>query len=272
MEFKKAQTVFEILKSNGLTGLIDTIRRKIEGRKQKRKLMQIHAKRNLSDRFSEIYRLDYWKSSANRESVSGAGSTKERAALYLGELSALLETESQAFKRPVRFFDAPCGDMNWVHHILQKDWINYHGADIVPALISKNRENFAALNIQLSVFDITKDSFPECDIWHCRDCFFHLSFDNIFEALGNFSRSNIHYALFTTHVMGSGFHNRDIEDGDFRFLDLTKAPFNFPEPQKALKDGGGSKDDPTRIVGLYTRDTVSSLLKSRESIADNGKV
>lgn len=263
----KAQTAFKILRSRGFSGLIRTIRRKTEARTQTRKRKQVHTKEALSDRFSEIYRLDYWKTSANPESASGSGSTKERAALYLEELGVLLDSKSRELKRPVRFFDAPCGDLNWIHSIFKKDWIDYHGADIVPTLIALNKEKFADQDIQLSVFDITKDRFPECDIWHCRDCFFHLSYDNIFRSLETFAQSNVPFALFTSHVMDSGFRNRNIEDGDFRFLDLTKAPFHFPEPQEILNDGGGSKNDPTRIIGLYTRDTVSSLLNNRQSSA-----
>jgi hypothetical protein len=49
-------------------------------------------------------------------------------------------------------------------------------------------------------FDITRDPFPASDVWHCRDCLFHLSFLDIAKALTNFQASAIPYALLTSAI------------------------------------------------------------------------
>jgi len=182
----------------------------------------------------------------------------------LQELENFLNEKAQYCERPVDLFDAPCGDMNWINQIFDRPSIRYHGADIVPSIMSQNEKKFAQKGIEMSVFDITTGAFPAADIWHCRDCFFHLSYKNIFKSLENFSKSDIPLALLTSHVMDDEYQNRDIDDGDFRFLDLTKAPFLFQEPDVFLNDGGGSANDPKRIVGLYSRDYILQILENRD--------
>lgn len=260
---QKMRTVLGALESEGLSGVTKLIIRKFDGAVSDSKLRKVLDQNNLSDRFSEIYRLGYWKTRRNKESASGDGSTKARSEQYLQELQVFLTEWTQENARPIKFFDAPCGDLNWIHEIFQRSDVQYHGADIVSFVIAQNEVKFANERITLSVFDITKDVFPRADVWHCRDCFFHLSYDNVFKALENFVRSDVPLALLTSHVMDSAYRNRDIDDGDFRPLDLTKTPFHFPQPDAVLNDGGGSASDPTRIVGLYSKETIRRILEDR---------
>lgn len=260
----KMRTASNILKSEGLIGLIRVIIKKFDGLISKLKLQRVLKQDSLSDRFSEIYRLGYWKTRKNKESASGDGSTKARSEQYLQELQGFLSKWTKENMRAIEFFDAPCGDLNWINEIFRRNDVQYHGADIVPFIITQNKAKFANDDITLNVFDITKDAFPNADVWHCRDCFFHLSYENIFKALENFVRSDISLALLTSHVMENTYCNRDIDDGDFRPLDLTKAPFCFPQPDVVLKDGGGSTSDPTRIVGLYSKEAIRQILEDRQ--------
>ena len=59
------------------------------------------------------------------ESISGAGSELAMTAGYRDQLAQLLPR----FKS---MFDAPCGDLNWMHLVLERVEIDYSGGDISP--------------------------------------------------------------------------------------------------------------------------------------------
>ena len=151
-------------------------------------------------------------------------------------------------------FDAPCGDLNWMRLVLDQVDIDYTGGDISPSIIELNRSRFPGR--AFTVFDITRDDFPAVDVWHCRDCLFHLSYADIRAALRNFTRSSIPYALITSHR--GLIRNVDIETGGWRYLSLTRYPFNFAEPESALTDH--LPGDLPQIVGLWSRETIRECL------------
>ena len=63
------------------------------------------------------------------------------------------------------------------------DGIKYIGADIVPALIEKNKTNYSGVDFQQ--LDILNSKLPMVDVIFCRDCLVHFSFDDIIENLSN---------------------------------------------------------------------------------------
>lgn len=204
---------------------------------------------NIKNKFDEIYNSNYWSS---EESVSGNGSELSYANNYIDNLADFLK------KNEVKsIFDAPCGDFNWVQKVLEQRDIKYTGGDIVEKLIKKNQELYP--NFYFCVFDITKDEFPNCDIWHCRDCLFHLSYNDIHKALNNFLSSNIELALITTH-RSLALKNRDIDTGYFRYTDFEKPPFNFPKPNTYLKDFSYGRNFP-RYVGCWDRSQIKTALE-----------
>lgn len=207
------------------------------------------AARSSRSRFDEIAVGNLWGSS---ESLSGGGSEVERTKAYrraLVELVKLRGFESM--------FDAPCGDMNWMPLALEEMRIDYVGGDISPSLIERNRTRFA--NLKFVEFDITKDRFPGADVWHCRDCLFHLSYREIDLALRNFLRSEIPYALITNHR--GLIRNVDIESGGWRYLDLRRRPFELPPPEAMLPDYRFG--DLPRFVGLWSRQQIEHSVSAR---------
>ncbi len=97
--------------------------------------------------------------------------------------------------------------------------------------------------------DVTKDELPKVDLIFCRDLFVHMSNDNIFKALRNFKRSGAQY-LLTTVFVGKQRRSTNCQIqavGDWRPIDLHKAPFNFPEAQilfnEYCSEGNGANDD-----------------------------
>jgi hypothetical protein len=108
----------------------------------------------------------------------------------------------------------------------------------------------------MQVFDITSDKFPETDVWHCRDCLFHLPFSAVQQALDNFVSSEIPYALITSHRSLIMHKNLDVGYGGFRFLDLERAPFSLPVPLLRIPDYRKGRDFP-RYVCLWTREQIA---------------
>ena len=126
-------------------------------------------------------------------------------------------------------FDVPCGDFNWFKHIVH-NIPTYIGADIVPALIEKNKQQYNHTFLHL---DITRDPIPATELIFCRDLLVHLSYESIVQVLRNVKRSNARYILMTT------FTNRpfkDIPDGDWRPISFFDKPFHFPKPLAILSE------------------------------------
>jgi hypothetical protein len=170
--------------------------------------------------FTDIYLNNSWNGS---ESVSGPGSSLKQTETLRKELEILLlkyEISS--------ILDIPCGDFHWMQYV-EIDNIRYIGADIVKPLIFSNREKYGQNKYRkFLVKNIIKDVLPDSNLIVCRDCFVHLSFDEILKSLNNIKRTQCIYLLTTTFTN----HNLNIDSsrGGWRRLNLEKEPFNFPPP------------------------------------------
>src|SRR5688500_171296 len=161
--------------------------------------------------FEKIYRTNFW---ASGESRSGLGSESGFAAAYRQRLQQCLADIGAR-----RLFDAPCGDLNWILPLARDPALDYVGGDISASLIADTQRRYP--DVDLRVFDVCVDAFPDADVWHCRDCLFHLPFVDVRRALENFTRSGIPYALLTTH-RALVHRNLDVAAGGFRYLDLER--------------------------------------------------
>jgi hypothetical protein len=206
------------------------------------------------DRFTWIYKNNYWSSS---ESLSGNGSTLKYTANLRRELPNLFSRFSIR-----KVFDAPCGDFNWMSRLLPSVNIEYIGADIVKPLVKNLNQKHKSKNISFIHFDLVKDIPPEVDLMICRDCLFHLSFKDTKSVLERFIQSESAYLLTTTHKnMGKSFANRDILTGDFRLIDLFSKPYMFPAAPLYVIDDWLAPD-PERQMCLWSRDQVLLALRS----------
>lgn len=177
--------------------------------------------------FTKIHDTNAWLVKSP-ESVSGEGSTLEQTKVLAAALPSL-------FKRLQikTLLDIPCGDFNWMQHV-DLEGIQYLGADIVEALVIKNRENFSNKNRNFRHLNLLSDRLPACDLIFCRDCLVHLSFDDIRMALTNIKRSPARY-IALTHFPEEAV-NTDVPTGGWRPLNFLKAPFNLPEPVAILNE------------------------------------
>jgi Methyltransferase domain len=203
----------------------------------------------LAARFSAIREASLWGSA---ETVSGPGSEMAYVQPMIPALVALFERHQVG-----SIIDAPCGDLNWMRDVLNKRPLRYYGFDIVPELIAANAQ-LESDRITLRVGDIRTLSFPKADLWLCRDCWFHFSFDDIHASLQAFLRSDIPFALLTSHVTEPGFLNTDIQSGDFRLINLFEAPFHFPRAYVYAIDDWIAPWPPRRLY-LWHREQLAAL-------------
>lgn len=217
---------------------------KINRKKYEEKIFSIP---NIEDKFTEIYRTNYWE---NFESVSGKGSTLEWTENLRLQLPELFEK----FKIKT-VFDAPCGDFNWMRYVVENTTINYIGGDIVYPLIEAHNTKYQNARTKFMHMDLTKDKFPASDLMICRDCLFHLSYSDTKLVLKNFIDSNIPYLLTTTFVDIGNFINKDITTGDFHYIDLISAPYHFPK-DVLYRINDSLPSHPPRDMCLWSREQI----------------
>jgi hypothetical protein len=221
-----------------------------------------HLKRGIHERFlfkisskeavfTGIYKSNYWE---NEESISGLGSTLIQTELLRSKFPELLKTYSIN-----SVFDSPCGDLNWMSLLIASNSFDYIGGDIVKEIVSNNTEKFGNSKTKFMHFDITKDQFPNADMWLCRHVLFHLSNKDIYLALENYANSNVKYILTTNCKTASNHINQDIVTGNYRGLNLKLSPFNFPD--KAIWEIDDYVDPaPPMTIALWRIEDIRTIL------------
>ncbi len=200
--------------------------------------------------FRDIHRRHHWSGS---DSASGAGASLDQTRELRRLLPALLGELGVA-----TILDLPCGDYGWMRTFeLPVD--RYIGADLLPEVVEPLAAAFGDDRREFRVLDLTRDPLPPADLLFCRDCLVHLSYAAIRRALGNAVRSAIPYLLTTTFPRGEA--NEDIVTGDWRVIDLERAPFRLPAPMRILNEGctegGGVFAD--KSLGLWRTEDLRDL-------------
>jgi hypothetical protein len=196
----------------------------------------------LAERFDHIVRINLWGAGSR----SGLGSELAATRRLRAALPAFLG------RHGVRsLLDVPCGDFGWLSTV--DLGVSYTGADIVPSLVEENERRYGGSSTgrRFLKLDLTKDALPRTDLVLCRDCLVHLSFENIHRAIDNIRASGARYLLTTTFLDHEA--NSDIEDGDWRMLNLEREPFYLPPPVDVLveycEEGDGAYAD--KALGLW---------------------
>lgn len=202
------------------------------------------------DIFSSIYDNQVWSLRDPSVPLSGPGSSVEYTEKLRNNFPNILETFNVK-----TLLDAGCGDLTWMSLLLNDLSIKYIGVDVVESLIEKHKTNFPA--IEFHVKDITVDPLPSADMMLCRDCLFHMSNKDLYETLHNFVNSNISFLFTTTHV--TDVFNSDIATGEFRYLNLMTAPFNFPQPLYTMDDTYAHH--PQRNMSVWSRNQIIDVLQ-----------
>jgi hypothetical protein len=203
------------------------------------------------DVFRDIYRRHHWSGS---RSASGAGASLDQTVGLRRSLPPLL-----AELGLVTMLDLPCGDFSWMRTVELPTQVRYIGADLLPEVVEPLAAEFGDDRHEFRVLDLTRDPLPPADLLFCRDCLVHLSFADIRRAIGNAVGSGIPYILTTTFPGSEA--NEDIVTGDWRILDLERAPFHLPAPMRILNEGctegGGAFAD--KSLGLWRVEGLRDL-------------
>jgi hypothetical protein len=195
--------------------------------------------RTLASRFTAVYRNRVWLNERQTGSLSGLGSELARTESIRRSLPGLLRSLGTEV-----LLDVGCGDFTWMKE-LSLD-CRYIGIDVVPHLIEENTRRYASPARSFRALDATLAPIPRADTVLCREVLFHLSFPDIRRLIGSIARSGARHLIATTDR--SVQLNAEITSGDFRRLNLMRAPCRFPEPLLSLADNGVCED---RALGVW---------------------
>lgn len=151
----------------------------------------------------------------------------------------------------------------------------YIGVDIVTEVIQQNKERYQRSKFHFEVLDLTKDDLPKCDLMMIRDCFIHLSFSSIGDAIWNVQRSGGTYLLASTYTKPRP--NRDVEDISLtgRVLNLCTPPFNFPDSLELIEEKCTEQDGEynDKSLGLWRLQDINVVqlrrrIRARTTVED----
>ena len=186
---------------------------------------------DLAGRFERMYETNLW---SGAESRSGVGSSLAATARLRSELPPLLRSLGIR-----RLLDVPCGDFHWMKAV-DLAGIEYLGGDIVPAAVEANRAAYEAPGRHFIQADLTVGPLPPADGIFCRDLLVHFSFANIARSFRAMRESGAAWLLTTTFT--GPRTNSDIVDGDWRPLNLERAPLHLPSPVAVIVEGCTEED------------------------------
>lgn len=209
--------------------------------KNKRKRNLVRNIKSVADTFRQIHDANTWNSD---ESVSGTGSDLIQTEAIRYGLPAVLHAHQIK-----TILDIPCGDFNWMKLVDLKG-IHYLGADIVDKLIESVNARFANNEIAFIRLDLLVDKLPHMDLILCRDCLVHFSYAHIAQAIQSIKTSGSKYLLTTSFTQRR--LNFDIATGDWRPINLSRKPFNFPAPVEVIMEkcteGNGKSYDKALVL------------------------
>jgi 2-polyprenyl-3-methyl-5-hydroxy-6-metoxy-1,4-benzoquinol methylase len=162
--------------------------------------------------FSKIYKEDLWHGG------SGAGSKLENVKEYVEVLQKYID------KPEVKtVLDLGCGDWQF-SKFLDLSSVSYLGVDVVESVIESNSTSYSASNVKFISRDITTYEIPKVDLIICKDVLQHLCNKDVVTILVKIITSS-KFSLITNDFNPENTENKNIDNGDYRCLDLTLSPF-----------------------------------------------
>jgi 2-polyprenyl-3-methyl-5-hydroxy-6-metoxy-1,4-benzoquinol methylase len=164
--------------------------------------------------FSKIYKENLWHGG------SGAGSEIENVKEYVDTLQKYID------KPEIKtVLDLGCGDWQF-SKFLDLSSVSYLGVDVVESVIESNSSLYSASNIEFINRDITTYEVPKVDLIICKDVLQHLCNKDVIEILIKIIKSS-KFSLITNDFTSGDKLNKDINNGNYRCLDLSLSPFNL---------------------------------------------
>ena len=189
--------------------------------------------------FSDIYRENLWNGD---ESLSGPGSG---TAATRDVAKAIVQLVDELHIRSV--LDYGCGDGFWMPELP-----GYVGFDPTRLAIRRARELHPHREYLSGDGRLRGRTF---DLVICRDVIQHLSYETARRVLQTIRVTHPRF-LLASHYLST--FNVDIRDGDAYSPNLTRPPFNMPEPERMIPDGAyyhehdtGQMRDPQKYLALW---------------------
>lgn len=198
--------------------------------------------------FQQIYEKNVWSSDETR---SGPGATRSATRGLTSFLKSFFHENNIA-----ALLDAGCGDVNWIFQATGCLEF-YFGIDLVKEMVCQNMALHSHRKGHFfGVGDICRDALPKVDAVICRHVLTHQTSEQILMAINNFLKSGARWLLATGYDHAE---NCDTSPGYWRKIDLTRPPFNLPQPVQRIKDGNGC------WLGIWRLDSLPKLGHSRVS-------
>lgn len=198
--------------------------------------------RSIETIFTDYYSTNFWGDADSRSGPGSSDGETVRAREILPGLMRELKVQS--------FLDVPCGDFHWMAQVDLGE-VAYFGGDIVAEMISDNADCYGGPHRTFFQCDLTRDRLMRADLVLCRDCLFHLSFPDARAAIANIAASGSTYLLTTTHPNTT--ENRPVMTGGYRPLNLSRPPFDFPEPMRLIYERENAEfGDTDKALGLWS--------------------
>lgn len=186
------------------------------------------------DAMAQIYEKNLWGGEGN-EFYSGDGShLADLTEPYIAGVRQFL----QSLDKPPVVFDMGCGDFN-VGRQLAPYTDRYIAADIVAALIQRNRKKYRMEKVEFLCLDLAEDEWPRADCVILRNVLQHLSNAEIQKITAKLPHYK--YIILTEHLPEGKFTpNKDIISGQGIRLkkdsgvDLEAPPFKL-EPARKIE-------------------------------------
>lgn len=202
--------------------------------------------------FTKIYKENIWH---GKESKSGRGSDSDQTnRLIIKLIDTIKELNITSL------IDCPCGDMNWMKHVLSKTNIAYYGYDIVEELIQENTNKFSLSFKTCNAIDelITE----KADAIFCRDMLNHLTISDIWKVLNNFLQTGSKYIILTNFVKDRQNIDLKINTMGWRALNFYKYPFHFPAPIKTFAEGCPEKGFEDKSITIWKLSDLKAIINA----------
>ena len=200
--------------------------RRFSGRVKRLIWSEVYKFKSPEQIFSSTYKNNFWGSKQQILFNSGTGTHN------IGFVEEYVKSVRQFLGDEIynlSAVDIGCGDFK-VGDKIFRDFKSYTAVDVVPKLISYNKEKFTANNLQFIVADAITDSIPKADLIFIRQVLQHLSNQSIAKIIANLPK-NFRYLIVTEHLPLDSFHaNLDIRTGPETRLKVSSGVVLHLEP------------------------------------------
>jgi SAM-dependent methyltransferase len=193
--------------------------------------------------FDDIYRNARWGRNADDAGTSGGGSQLQTTVVYRAFLQKFLK-DAEVHS----VVDAGCGDWEFASAI---DWtgIDYQGFDIVPSVVEHDNEKYAKANVRFFVRDIVDGDLPPADLLIAKHVLQHLPTAAVQRFLAKIPGYRHVLLVDTVDRATMSSNNPDIEAGSFRYLDVTRSPFEVHGAKLLTYWDGGNMQQVVYVAG-----------------------